>query len=225
LVSGDWASVSAELIPLALVVALSPVSVLPALLLVLYSTRPRAAGLAFACGWVVGLAALTVLFVNVPKLLGASAAATSSSQLWLRLIGGALLIVSGAVLWLRRGKAVRSARWLDALGKLSPVRTAAMGLVLALINPKIIVACAAAGLAIAVAPLGPAGRGAAVIYFVVLAGSTTTLPVLAHVVAAKRFDHVLDRLRSWIERRQAEISAVALVVIGVVLILTGLVGH
>jgi predicted PurR-regulated permease PerM len=80
-------------------------------------------------------------------------------------------------------------------------------------------------LAIAVAPLGPAGRGATVIYFVVLAGSTTTLPVLAHVVAAKRFDYVLDRLRGWIQRRQAEISAVAVVVIGLVLILTALGGR
>jgi hypothetical protein len=219
------ASVYAELIPFALVVALSPVSVLPALLLVLYSMRPRAAGLAFVSGWVVGLALLTVLFVNVPKLLGASAAATSSSQLWLRLIGGAVLIVTGALLWLRRKRAARSARWLDAIGKLSPGRTALIGLVLALINPKIIVACAAAGLAIAVAPLGPAGRGAAVVYFVVLAGSTTALPVLAHVVAAKRFDHVLDQLRSWIQLRQAEISAIALVVIGLVLILTGVGGR
>ncbi|MCV7175989.1 GAP family protein [Mycolicibacterium sphagni] len=223
--SGDGASVFAELIPLALVVALSPVSVLPALLLVLYSARPRAAGLAFAVGWVVGLTTLTVLFVNVPKLLGASADTTSSSQLWLRIIGGAVLIVSGAVLWLRRKQAARSARWLDAVGKLSPARTAPIGLVLALVNPKIIVACAAAGLAIAVAPLGTVGRGAAVVYFVVLAGSSTLLPVLAHVVAANRFDHVLDQLRSWIQRRQAEISAVALVVIGVVLILTTLGGR
>jgi hypothetical protein len=219
------ASVSADLIPLALVVALSPVSVLPALLLVLYSVRPRAAGLAFAAGWVVGLAALTVLFVNVPRLLGASSETTSSSQLWLRLIGGAVLILSGAVLWLRRTRTAGSARWLDAIGKLSPGRAALIGLVLALINPKIIVACAAAGLAIAIGPLGSAGRGAAVVYFVVLAGSTTALPVLAHVVAAKRFDHVLDQLRSWIQLRQAEISAVALVVIGLVLILTGVGGR
>jgi threonine/homoserine/homoserine lactone efflux protein len=217
--------VSAELIPLALVVALSPVSVLPALLLVLYSARPRAAGLAFVSGWVVGLAVLTVLFVNVPKLLGESADTNSARQLWLRLVGGAVLIVAGGWLWLRRGRAVRSARWLDALGKLSPGRIAAMGLVLALINPKIIVACAAAGLAIATAALGPTGTGAGVAYFVALAGSTTMLPVLAHVLAAQRFDQSLERLRAWIQRRQAEISAVALILIGLVLILTGTFGH
>jgi hypothetical protein len=223
-VSGDWAALSAELIPLALVVALSPVSVLPALLLVLYATRPRATGLAFACGWVTGLAVLTVLFLAVPKLLGDSAETSSVWGMRLRLAGGAALVVAGAWLWLRRRKAVRSARWLDVIGRLSPIRTATMGLVFAVANPKIIVACAAAGLAVNAATLGPVGQGVGVSYFVAVAGSTTVLPVLAHVVAARRLDRFLERLRTWIQQRQAEISAVALVVIGAVLVLTGLRG-
>lgn len=94
-----------------------------------------------------------------------------------------------------------------------------------ILNPKIIVACAAAGLAIDAATLGPVGQGVAVGYFVVVAGAGTLLPVLAHVVAAKRFDRSLERLRAWIQRRQAEISAVALVVIGAVLLLTGVLGR
>lgn len=99
-----------------------------------------------------------------------------------------------------------------------------MGLVFAVANPKIIVACAAAGLAINAETLGPVGQSAAVGFYVAVAGSTTALPVLAHVAAAQRFDRSLERFRAWIQRRQAEISAVALVVIGVVLILTGLRG-
>ncbi|QEN16206.1 GAP family protein [Mycolicibacterium sp. ELW1] len=223
--SGDWGAVSAELIPLALVVALSPISILPALLLVLYSARPRAAGLAFAVGWVSGLTVLTVLFLNVPRLLGGSAETSSVWQLRLRLIGGAVLIVTGGWLWLRRKKAVRSSHWLDAIGRWSPARTAAIGLAFGVLNPKIIVACAAAGLAIDAATLGVAGQAVAVGYFVVVAGSGTLLPVLAHAVAATRFDRSLERLRAWIQRRQAEISAVALVVIGAVLLLTGLAGR
>ncbi|WP_396930093.1 GAP family protein [Mycolicibacterium sp.] len=223
--SSDWAALSAELIPLALVVALSPISILPALLLVLYSTRPRAAGLAFAAGWVTGLTVLTVLFLNVPRLLGGSADTSSVWQLRLRLFGGAVLIVTGVWLWLRRNKAVRSAHWLDAIGKWSPARTAAIGLGFGVFNPKIIVACAAAGLAIDAARLGPIGQGAAVGYFVVIAGAGTLLPVLAHILAAKRFDRSLERLRAWIQQRQAEISAVALVVIGAVLMVTGMLGR
>ncbi|WP_264001886.1 GAP family protein, partial [Mycolicibacterium gadium] len=70
-----------------------------------------------------------------------------------------------------------------------------------------------------------AAQAVAVGYFVVVAGSGTLLPVLAHAVAAKRFDRSLERLRAWIQRRQAEISAVALVVIGAVLLVTGAFGR
>nr|WP_255525334.1 GAP family protein [Mycolicibacterium sp. BK634] len=210
---------------MALVVALSPISLLPALLLVLYSARPRAAGLAFAAGWMAGLAVLTVVFLNVPKLLGNSAETSSVWQLRLRLVGGAVLMVTGVVVWLRRKKAVRSAAWLDAIGRWSPTRTGAVGLGFAIVNPKIIVACAAAGLAISAGSLGSIGQSVAVGYFVVVAGSGTLLPVLAHIVAAQRFDRALERLRAWIQQRQAEISAVALVVIGAVLVITGLGGR
>ena len=57
-------SLLGELIPLALVVALSPLSIIPAVLLVLHTDRPRPTGLAFMAGWLVGLAALTVVFVR-----------------------------------------------------------------------------------------------------------------------------------------------------------------
>jgi hypothetical protein len=47
-------SVLTELIPLALVVALSPLSIIPAVM-VLHTPRPT--GLAFLAGWLIGLAA------------------------------------------------------------------------------------------------------------------------------------------------------------------------
>ncbi len=67
--SGNWGSVLTELIPLALVVALSPLSIIPAVL-VLHTPRPRPTGLAFLAGWLVGLAALTAIFVEVSSLAG-----------------------------------------------------------------------------------------------------------------------------------------------------------
>ena len=219
--SGDWAAVSAELIPVALVVALSPISVLPALLLVLYSKRPRATSLTFLSGWVLGLVISTIVFVNMPKLLGEQA---GGSQGRFRLIFGAVLILVGALLWVRRARTAR-AGWLDRVSTVSPAVTAGLGLIFAIANPKILVACAAAGLAIGTSTLGAAGRGFAVAYFVVLAASTTALPVLTHLLAAKRFDRSLERLRRWIQLRQNEISAVALIVIGLVLMASGFGGR
>ena len=49
--SGNWGSVLTELIPLALVVALSPLSIIPAVL-VLHTPRPgRRAWLSWPAGW------------------------------------------------------------------------------------------------------------------------------------------------------------------------------
>ncbi len=49
--SGSWAAVLGQLIPLALVVAMSPLTIIPAIVLVLQSDRARPTGLAFMFGW------------------------------------------------------------------------------------------------------------------------------------------------------------------------------
>ena len=54
--TGSWVSVLTTLIPLALVVSISPLSVIPAVL-VLQTPRPRPTGLAFLGGWLLGLVA------------------------------------------------------------------------------------------------------------------------------------------------------------------------
>jgi hypothetical protein len=68
-VADGWGSVVAQLVPLALVITASPLSVIPAVL-VLHTPRPRPTSFAFLAGWVFGLAALTVAFVGLSELLG-----------------------------------------------------------------------------------------------------------------------------------------------------------
>jgi len=67
--SGSWAAMLGQLIPLALVVAMSPLTIIPPIVLVLQSDRARPSSLAFMSGWLVGLAATTEVFVQVPRLL------------------------------------------------------------------------------------------------------------------------------------------------------------
>ena len=83
--SGNWGSELTELIPLALVVALSPLSIIPAVL-VLHTPRPRPTGLAFLAGWVVGLAALTAIFVEVSSLAGGLGNKPPSWASWVRIV-------------------------------------------------------------------------------------------------------------------------------------------
>jgi Sap, sulfolipid-1-addressing protein len=85
-------SVLTELIPLALVVALSPLSIIPAVL-VLHTPRPRPTGLAFLAGWLVGLTALTAVFLEVSSLMGGLGDKPPGWASWLRIVVGGALIV------------------------------------------------------------------------------------------------------------------------------------
>ena len=145
--SGNWGSVLTELIPLALVVALSPLSIIPAVL-VLHTPRPRPTGLAFLFGWLIGLTALTRIFVEVSSLLGGLGGKPPGWASWLRIVVGAALIVFGIYRWLTRKKSEHTPKWMQSLAKLTPARAGATALALTVINPKVLFICAAAGLAI-----------------------------------------------------------------------------
>jgi hypothetical protein len=63
-VEGTGRTMWVELTSLALVIAVSPASVVPAILM-LHTPRPLAAGWAFAAGWSVSLAVATGLFIRI----------------------------------------------------------------------------------------------------------------------------------------------------------------
>ncbi len=204
---------------MALVVALSPFSVIPPLLLVLHAPRPRPTGLAFAFGWLVGLGLTTAVFLQLPRALGGG----ETSQTWsayARIGIGAALVLGGLVRWLTRGRAANSPAWLNSLSKIRPATALLLGIVLPLLNPKFLFANAAAGLSIGAA--GAAGAWTALLGYTALAGSTVALPILAYAAAPARFDPVLYRVKGWIDRRHAKLTAVILVVIGIVLLYQGI---
>src|SRR3954470_11875324 len=120
LMSGNWGSVLTELIPLALVVALSPLSIIPAVL-VLHTPRPRPTGLAFLAGWLIGLAALTAIFVEVSSLMGGFDKPPSWAS-WLRIVVGVALVVFGLYRWFTRKRAAHTPAWMRSLSNVTPMR-------------------------------------------------------------------------------------------------------
>ena len=180
-------SVLTELIPLALVVALSPLSIIPAVL-VLHTPRPRPTGLAFLVGWLLGLTALTAIFLEVSNLLGGLGDKPPGWASWLRVVVGALLIVFGIYRWLTRKRSAHTPGWMQRLGKLTPVTAGAAGIALTVANPKVLFICAAAGLAIGSAGLGATHAWVAVAWYVAVAGSTVAIPILAYAVSGDGID-------------------------------------
>lgn len=210
-----------DLIPLALVVALSPLSIIPAVL-VLQAPRPRETGLAFLLGWLVGLAAVCALFVEISGLLGGLHQSPPRWASWARIVVGAGLIVFGLYRWAMRKRSAHSPAWLNSLSKLTPVRAGLTGLVLTVVNPKVLFMGIAAGLAIGSAGLRAPGAWLAVAYYTAFAGSTVAIPILGYAIAPNRLNQPLERLKVWMERQHAVLVAGILVVLGLLVLYKGL---
>jgi threonine/homoserine/homoserine lactone efflux protein len=213
----------AELIPLALVVALSPLSIIPAVL-VLHSPRPRPTGLAFLVGWIVGLALLTQLFVEVSSLLGGGLDKPPPWASWVRIVAGAALIAFGLYKWFTRNRSEHSPKWMSSFAKITPPRAAITAVVLVFVNPKVLFMCAAAGLAIGTEGLHRTGAELGVLYYVAIASSTVALPILAYAVSGDRLDRALVRLKDWMEAQHAALVGAILVVLGVMVLYKGIHG-
>ena len=220
--SASWGSALTELVPLGLVIALSPLSVIPAVLM-FHTPRPRPTSLAFMVGWFVGLAALTSLFLEVSSLFGGLDKPPRWAS-WVRIVVGVALLIFGGYRWATRNRSAHTPGWMRSLGSATPLRAAATAAALTALNPKVLFVSAAAGFDIGTAGLGSSRAWIAVAYFVAVAGSTVAIPVLAYVVSGDRLDEPLRRLKDWMERQHSALVAGILIVIGLLVLYKGIHG-
>lgn len=214
-------SVWTALIPLALVVALSPITVIPAVL-VLHTPRPRETGLAFLVGWLAGLAALTAAFVAASGLLGGLRTTPPAWAAWLRIVVGVALIAFGIYRWTTRHGHGEMPGWMRSFTAMTPLRAGLMAAILAVVRPEVLFMGAAAGLAIGSAGLTSAGAWQAAAFFVAIAASTVAVPILGYLAASHRLDPALERLKDWMEQQHAALVAVILVLIGAMVTYNGI---
>jgi hypothetical protein len=220
-VAESWGSVLGALIPLGLVIALSPLTVIPAVL-VLQAPRPRPSGLAFLAGWVLGLAALTALSVAASGMLGGLHKSPPTWASWLRVILGAALILFGIYRWLTRHRHTESPAWMRSFATITPARSAITGAALAAIRPDVLLICIPAGLAIGGSGMDVADDWIAAAFFVAIAASTVAVPILAYAAAGHRLDDAMARLKDWMDKENAALLAAILVVIGLMVLYNGI---
>jgi Sap, sulfolipid-1-addressing protein len=219
-VTGSWGSVLATLIPLALVIALSPLSIIPAVL-VLQAPRPKPTSLAFLGGWVVGLAALTAIFVASSDALGDLRKSPPTWASWLRIVLGSALIAFGIYRWLTRHGHTESPKWMRSFTTLTPVRGGVIAVALVVIRVEVLICCALAGLAIGSGGPGVSAKWILGAVFVAVAASTVAAPVLAYAGAGDRLNGPMARLKDWMEQNNAALLAAILVVIGLMVVYNG----
>jgi hypothetical protein len=216
-----WLALLGELTALAAVVALSPFTVIPAIALVVHSDRPRPIGLAFIAGWLVGKAAITVAFLQVPQLVQRLDAPAPSWTGWLRIGLGVLALAGGVIYWRRSRASTDTPRWVGRIQRITPLSAAVTGVVLTVINIKVVAACAAAGYIIGSSPLSTAGVAGAVTYFTLVGGSTAAAPILGYAVWTHRIDRFLEAFRDWMQRRQRVLTLIVFCILGGALVYSG----
>jgi len=211
-----------EVVPLGLAVAASPFGIIPAILL-LFTPRAKAASLGFLTGWLLGVIAVTTVFVLLATVIEARDEPAPWAS-WTKLVLGAALVVLGARQWLGRHAKDDPPAWMASIDALAPSGALRLGFLLSAVNPKIVMLTAAAGLVVGAAALGAAGAAVATAVFALLAASTVALPVTLYAVAGERVLGPLARARTWLQENNAAVMAVVITAIGVVLVVEGFQG-
>jgi Kef-type K+ transport system membrane component KefB len=213
-------------LPLAIGVALSPVSII-AVVVLLTSSRARSLGPVFVLGWLLGLVVVGAIVLAVVGPSGASPGQRTTWVSWVMIVVGVLLLV-GAVRRFRgrtsAGEEVPLPAWMGALDRLKPAAALAGGVVAGGVRPKSLLL--AVGGAAAIAQTGIAGGQQAIAYavFAVIATIGVGAPVVIYLAMGERSVALLGRLKGWMRRNNAVILAVVLLVIGVILIGDGIGG-
>ncbi len=214
-----------EILPLALGIAISPVPIIAAILMLL-SPKARATSVGFLIGWVLGIAVAIVAFTLLSSLIPTQdPEASKPIQGTIQLVLGALLLLLAIRQWLGRpkgGAAPALPKWMRAIDRIAFPGALGLGLLLSALNPKNLIMAAGAGVDIGSAGLDTGPLVIAIVIFVVIAACTIATPVIAYLIAADRLRGTLDALRGWLERENAVIMAVLLLVIGIAMIGKGI---
>jgi len=218
-------SVIGDILPFALGVAISPVPIIAAILMLL-SPRARVTGTGFLLGWVVGIIVAVTLFTLLSSVLPTDGEDASQPIKGLvQVVLGALLLLLAVRQWRGRPKAGEEPalpKWMQAIDTITFPKALGLGFLLSAVNPKNLLLAASAGVTIGAAALDGGSAAIAIAVFTLVAASTVLVPVVGYLVAAEKLRGRLDALRGWLARENAVIMTVLLLVLGVMVIGKGI---
>ncbi|MCP2635575.1 GAP family protein [Microbacterium sp. HD4P20] len=218
-------TVIGDILPLALGIAISPVPIIAAILMLL-SRKARLTGPGFLAGWVLGIVIAVTVFTLLSSVLP-DQDATSPQPIKgvVQLLLGALLLVLALRQWRGRPKAgdhPTLPKWMQAIDSISFAKALGLGFLLSAVNPKNLLLAVSAGVTIGSATLDGGSSALVIAVFTLIAASTVLVPVVGYLVAAEKLRGPLDALHAWLAKENAVIMAVLLLTMGVVVIGKGI---
>lgn len=214
-----------QTLPLALGIAISPVPIIAAVLMLL-SPKARITSVGFLIGWILGIVVATSVFVLLSQVLPEETDSGSKPILGtIQLLLGAGMLFLALKQWRGRpgpGEEPHMPKWMQTIDHISFGGAFGLAALLAAINPKNLLLAASAGTTIGGSGLDTGEVILVIVIFTVLAASTVLIPVIGYLAASQKLAGPLDSLRVWLSRENAVIMTIVLLVLGVVVIGKGI---
>ena len=214
-----------EILPLALVVTISPINIIPVILL-LFTKRPLVNAFTFLVGFIAGVAAVLGSFVAIAGAVDLSPGSGHST--WagaLKLVLGLYLLVAAIRKFRGRPRAGEEGsmpKWMDGIAGFTPAKSLIAGAVLGAANPKNVIVGLAASVTVASTDLSTGQQVAAIAVYVFVAILGVAAPILVAVFLGARAQDVLDGWNSWLRQNNATVMSVLFLIFGIVLIGQGM---
>jgi threonine/homoserine/homoserine lactone efflux protein len=216
-----------EILPLAVVVTISPLNIIPAILL-LFTSKPLANGLSFVAGFVGGIALVLALFISLGGAVNLST--DDGHSTWagiLKLILGSYLLFAAVRKF--RGRPGAGAegslpKWMDGIAGYSPGRALGAGVALGALNPKNVVVGLASAAAISAGGLSTTQQVLAGAIYLLVAVFGVVAPMVVMLSLGDGAHEVLEGWNLWLRQNNAIVMSVLFLVFGVVLIGQGIGG-
>jgi threonine/homoserine/homoserine lactone efflux protein len=209
-----------EVLPFAVVVAISPVPII-AVILLLVTPQARVNGPAFVVGWLIGLAIIGVVVIGVVGGAASSGGEPATWVLFLQLVLGLLLLLV-ALRQLRNrpreGEEAPTPKWMGAIDGFTPGKSLGAGVILASLNPKNLLLALGAAATIAQTGIETSQEAIAYIVFALIATIGVASPVVILFALGDRAPALLERMKAWMGQNNTVIMAIVCLVIGVKLI-------
>lgn len=212
-----------SLLPIGVAAALSSVPIMATILILLSDKRNRSA-LPFLVGWVLGAIILvsvgTIAANSIPQPRPRHADTTAGV---LEILLGAVLVVFSLRAMFSRGASIggSASKWAEAVGGFGAAKSFGLGLALN-IRPKGLILSAAASLALRSAKLDVEETAVLVVVYSAIATSTVTIPIVAALVSPDTMEPRLINGRDWLDEHGYVVTATIMLMIGVIIIGSGI---
>ena len=220
-------TVIGDILPLVIVVAVSPINIVAAILL-LFSKRPIANASSYLLGFMVGIAAVVSGITVLADAIGLEPDSDRSrgASALLLVLGVLLLVVAVRKLAHRPGpdEPPGTPKWMEGIGDFNAGRSLLAGIAVGALNPKNIAVAVASGVVIANGELPAVQQIVVLAIYTILVSLGVAAPIVTALALGDRSGSVLTAWKDWLDRNTATVMAVIYLFFGVILVGKGIAG-